>query len=185
MRITNKTRWKTRNLKTFVTQVCYKEMIDQRYINRLHVTFRYQAHSIYKHAHGVAGMRSWWMEISIPKDWKVDKTELAWLIAHELTHCQGLDHRHGNSNRYRQKGNWREIWGWAEALTLEEYAPEVITKPTALQEAEAKLASAKKALSKWQSKKKLATTKVQKYKDKVAYYNKRMEELKCQGANQQ
>lgn len=183
MKIINHTEWQTRNLKTFVSQVCEKELLDEKFRKRLQVTFRHRKRTQARpdeYPGGWAYHNSHIMEITLVKGVRPKKWALACVIAHELAHCQGVKgHRTLRTAQYSQ---WNAgsvaYYAWAKALTLECYAPEPKAIPsTAATKAQAKLANAESLLKQWTTKKKLATSKVQKYKDQVKYYQGRVKEL--------
>jgi len=177
MRIENRTHWSTRNLKSFVVKVCDREMVTPEYRKRLRVTFNYAKRIGADYwVGGYATYNSHYMTIHLPKD-KVHKRGLAHTIAHEMAHNHGVRHRSMHGPLYGYAPGWEELYAWADELPLEKKAPVVPAKPTKLQAAQAKLAGARAALKAWETKKKLAMTKTQKWKDKVYYYTQRVKEL--------
>lgn len=179
MQIVNKTHWQTRNLKTFVIQVCHKELMDQSYINQLHITFDYYkkpCHGYDDYPGGWAYYNSAIIHIHLPKE-KINKRALAKVLAHEMAHNQNVRHRSMRGPRYGWAEGWKEIYAWADKLTLEKYKVTIPTKPTSLTKAQAKLANAQTLLKTWQTKQKLANGKVSKYKEQVKYYEGRVKEM--------
>jgi len=117
------------------------------------------------------------MVIHLPKD-KIHKRALAKVIAHEMAHNQGVHHKSMHGPRYSfEDSGWTELYAWADELALEKVVPVIPPTPTKLNAAHTKLAGAQAALKAWTTKKKLAMTKVQTYKDRVKYYEARIKEL--------
>lgn len=183
MQIRNQTEWQTRNLKTFVSRVCQQELLDSKFVKRLVVTFEYKkscgSKDDDKYPHGYAWYKSTCAVIRLVKGVLPDKQALAKVIAHELAHCQGVHHKDMHGPRYGYAKGWREFYLWAKELPLERYAEGTTIQVTPLTKAQAKLASAQTLLKQWETKKKLASTKVLKYKEKVKYYQSRISELSC------
>ncbi len=179
MRIDNQTHWSTRNLKSFVVKVCDQEMVDVNYRKYLTVHFNYSkktGNGYDDYPGGYAGYNARYMYIHLPKD-EIYRPALAKVLAHEMAHNQGVRHKSMHNARYGWGEGWEEIYAWAKNMLLEKKVPVVPTKPTALNVAQTKLVSAQVALKAWSTKKKLAMGKVQRYKDKLVYYQQRIKEL--------
>jgi len=179
MRIVNHTHWRTRHLKTFVSRICDRELVDSSYRKRLIVTFMYgkaMGNGYDDHVTGRAPYHGFSMIIWLPKK-EIFKQSLAMVIAHEMAHNQGAKHRNLHTVRYDWVEGWKEEYAWAKALPLEKYQPVQPTQPGPAQKAQGKLANAQVLLKQWETKKKAAINKVQKYKDSVKYYEARVKEL--------
>jgi hypothetical protein len=119
---------------------------------------------------GCAYLHSHWMTVRLPKDTtKIDKVDFALVIAHELGHTRGLDHRRMNScATYGRVGRWREIYAWADGLPLE-----VKPKTSKRKQPDAKLEHCKRMFKAALTREKRATTLRKKWEAKVKYYTKR------------
>jgi hypothetical protein len=118
------------------------------------------------------------MTIRLPKDpVLVDKVDFAHVIAHELAHTRGLDHRRMNTcATYGRVGRWREIYAWADSLPLEVKPKVVKAKP----QPDAKLAHSERMLKAAMTREKRAVTIRRKWQTKVKYYSNK---IAAQGVN--
>ncbi|MFA5366113.1 MAG: M57 family metalloprotease, partial [Candidatus Bathyarchaeia archaeon] len=111
MKITNKTDLQNDQLSCFIREVAKREMVNLKG-SVFHVVYRRGGRN------GIAGYAYYGLParvtLKIPKDFQLDKVELAYVIAHEFCHTQGLRHNQMKnavySRRYADKNNidWRQ-----------------------------------------------------------------------------
>lgn len=101
------------------------------------------------------------------------REDFARVVAHEMEHCRGVRHD-GMCDTFKRAGEARGGGlpvPYAADLPIR--AREGKAKPTLGERVEARSAKAAEALLAWQRRLKVAQTKVRKYRQKVAYYERR------------
>lgn len=115
----------------------------------------------------------------VDPDWDHGKIQLATILAHELGHLAGLDHRDMRTS-YREltwNGNFDEKFAWAVDLPLGWKVERKKVAVTGLPLAEQKLAHAEAKVREWESKQKRAKTGIRSWKKKATYYRSRVKQL--------
>lgn len=86
----------------------------------------------------------------------VDKIDLAHVIAHELAHTRGMKDERAMRGcaLYGRKGNWRDLYAWAEQLPLEKAPPTKKPRPSV----DERIAHAQSMLRRALTREKRATT---------------------------
>lgn len=168
MKIINNTHWRSEHLRAFITRIAQDE-IEPSARKALVVTVKYNRAKDKGWCSGRAKLGRPVMTIMVPSQ-VVDKIDLAHVIAHELAHTRGMDHNQmRGSARYRRVGNWREIYGWAEAMPLEKEAPK--KKPRADVQLQ-RYARALAAEQRWATKLKRAQTALRNLRPKLRRYER-------------
>ena len=123
MRIVNKTRWSTRDLRALTWAVARIEL-DPAHRRRLRVTFV----NARRYLTGTAAIRGSWCVIRIPSPRLMapeilNLPKLAGLIAHEFAHVRGMDSERDmrSSDRYGcRNGGYKRVWAWANDYPIRE-----------------------------------------------------------------
>lgn len=141
MKITNKTKWQTKHLRAFISEVMKqapehlrRKMLDEKYRSRLEVEIRYnKAGQRGDYVCGRAAINSYWMRLLVGGH-AIDRVDLAHVIMHELAHTLGYRHpdMEGNPN-FMRVGRWRDVYAWAEELPLELVTPKAKPQGAELQ----------------------------------------------------
>lgn len=178
VKITNRTRLNTRHIGALIRAVAKRERLSDMEIDNLDVRIKYRRKCRLRpdnHPGGYAYLKTAIFSLSFVKGIQPDPAGTAKVIAHELAHCQGVEHGSAmNNTRYGWKEGWRDTWAWALEFPLE-MLPEV--KPVKLvgvDRVEAKMKTCQDALDKWNRKLKLASTKLRKWKTKMRYFENRL-----------
>ena len=167
MRVTNKTRWKTADLKAILLRSA-REELGQETIRRLRVEILYRKTSG-SSCSGYAVIGGFTSLVRVPRR-DVDKVDLAYVARHEFAHNRGLDHAAMRGcPLYRRVGRWREHYAWAEAMPLREKDRPPAPAPLA----ERREAAAREQLEEWERRLRRAAAKVRRYRARVRYYEKR------------
>jgi signal recognition particle subunit SEC65 len=169
MKIINQTRYRTDHLRAFVRRIAEDELSPKKR-KVAEITFVRAANSGgWSSGHASLGGRR--MKVRIPASAK--KIDLAMVIAHEMAHLRGMNHKQMRGNHhYHRLPATNELYAWAEELPLEISVPKDKAKPD-MQKVryERVLVSIKN----WQSKLKRAQTALRKLRDKERYYVKEFE----------
>jgi hypothetical protein len=180
MKIVNKTHWRTLDLARIMRRAAAEEFDDVgAVLKRACIVIAYnRGGTRYRESSGYARMpgdmerrtKEWRprVRLMVPSG-EVDPVDFAHTAAHEFAHTRGIDHDTMRGHpRYRRVGNWRTIYGWAEAMPITR-KPEPKARPSLRRSPlDAKIAHARAALSTWERKQKLATTKVKHYRRRLA-----------------
>lgn len=181
MKIINKTKWDTRHLRAFISEVMKRspehikrKFIHRNYRKRLVCEFGYNrgGNRFGGYVTGRAYLNSFSMRIMVGSQ-KVDKVDLAKVVAHELAHTLGYTHEDmkGNPLFVRDHGaRYRELYAWAETLPLDLVAPTVKLKGAELQELRYHRAQA--AIGRWTAKLKRAQIALKKLTRQERYYER-------------
>ncbi len=171
MKLTNKTHWRTDQLKKLVVEVARRELLNSGFTKRLQVTVKYKRASYRSMGYGgYAWYNSHSMVLKLPRIGPVDSARVAKIIAHELAHCQGVKHNCMHNTRYGWVEGWRQIWGWAAAHPIEGKSATVKIPSSPLNQILSKIAECKKRMAAWQRKAKLAKTYLSKHARRLRYY---------------
>ena len=184
MKLTNKTKYRTRDLKAFITWVSNEEhwTAAQRKRLKVEVVPSQMWHT------GEAWKGSFFITIRLPGPDRLSKSRAASLIAHELLHLTNKVHHKWKTERWmRGSGRYgyrdsERIWAAANQLKLEVPEPKVKAKPTPMEKAEAGLENAQAKVAEWERKVRLAQNRVKKWKAKVRYFEGRVKKLDGQPA---
>jgi len=171
MKIINKTHWRTDQIRTFLSRIAKQEELSADKRKRLIVTISYtksgDVDNGYSSGHAWVGGRH--MTVSVSKE-NLDKVDFAHVIAHEMAHIRGLQHKQMNGRiAYSRVGNWREFYAWAETLPLE--VKEVKAKQKADVQ-ETRYESVLTRLKSWETKLKRASNAIKKLRTQQRYYEK-------------
>jgi predicted SprT family Zn-dependent metalloprotease len=166
VKIENKTHWRTDHLRAFISRIA-KEELGAEARKRLHITVVYNRAKDKGYVTGCAflgGSRAW---IKVPSG-EVDKIDLAHVIAHELAHIRGMQHRQMTHNpQYSRVGDWRSRYAWALDMPLEKAQPKP-KQDVQVKRYEAVLAQERR----WQTKLKRAQTALKKLRPKLRRYER-------------
>jgi len=180
MKIVNKTKLQTDQLKCFIREVAKKELIDLK-DSVFAVVYRRGGRN------GIAGYAYYGMParvtLKIPRDFQTDKVELAYVVAHELAHSQGLRHKQMKNQIYSRKFanrhglDWRQHYLWADGLPLETATVIVsaLDKPSKEQVIRQKRDKCQAAMGKWESRVKRSQNRYLKWRRKFLYYESQLE----------
>ena len=180
MKIKNKTKYQTKHLRKFVTEIAKKELKHVSASRRKALTIEFVP-TRSRGCSGYAYISGYYARVRVEKDLTPGSHwELAVVIAHEMAHLAGA--KSGRSNERAMRSSipygWNkktpEYYSWAEDLPLEKKVEKVKAKPTALEKAEANLARIEKNISNWEVKAKRAKTALAKYRKQVKYYQGRV-----------
>ena len=180
MKLINKTNLRTDHLRVFVNRVAKEEMVELK-----HATFTVIYRRISSRGAYIGGFACYGLPprvtIKIPKDIPVDKVELAYVMAHEMAHAQGLRHKQMRNSRYsrrysiRNGEDWKKHYLWANDLPLERKPVEEKIKPTPDQTIRLKLDRCLKMVNRWYTRVKISQTLLKKWKQKSSYYSRQLE----------
>lgn len=179
MKITNKTHWETKHIRSLVSEVIRRSpayLKDQyrlkKYRKNLHVTVGYSRNG---NISGFGWYNSWSIKLGVPAN-TIDKAVLARVIAHELAHTLNYHHKDMKGNAlFYGVGNSHEIYAWAEHWPFGKTAPKARS-----QGAELKLARLGRVLkreSQWETKLKRAQNALKKIKVQRRYYERSLAAL--------
>jgi len=173
MNLINKTNLRTDQLQHLIKEVAKREMVD---LKDAIFTIIYRRGG----RNGIAGYAYYGLParvtLKVPKDFQIDKVELAYVISHELCHTQGLRHKQMKnaiySRHYAHKHNidWRQHYLWANDLPLEVTLVKVITPIPKSQIIQQKRDKCKRAMDKWENKVERSQNCYLKWRRKFMYY---------------
>ena len=179
MKLVNKTRWNSAQVKALIRAVAEKELLTPDNIKRLYVTMKYRKRSRYWDDVAVTGWgtyHAWNICLKVVRGvTRLDKVQMAKTIAHELAHNQGV--RHGGAMRgvdYGWAPGWREKWAWANDFPITLNAELVPVQRGSFDAASNEMQHCQKMITLWERKTKLARTKMRKWAVKLKYYEKKM-----------
>lgn len=179
IKITNETRWSTRDLRRFLARAAKYEEMDEHC--RRHGFARLVVRIQYRRAGGAFGYafyNSNSSRITLPREkppteerLRELKQQIAHTMVHEFAHNRGRRHRDmaGNPD-YCYVDGWRERVAWAEALPLTLAEPKTQAKPDAAD----KLEHCREKLTAWAGKVKRAQTGMKKWQQRVRYYERQL-----------
>jgi len=176
--IINKTDLKTDQLRQLIKEVAKRELVDLKDATFTIVHRRGGRNGIAGYAYYGLPAR---VTLKIPKDFTIDKVELAYVIAHELCHTQGLRHKQMKnaiySRRYANKHNidWKQHYLWANDFPIEREAVKVIApipKDIIIQQ---KRDKCKRVMLKWENKVERSQNNYLKWRRKFMYYQAKLE----------
>lgn len=132
MRINNKTKWNTRQLRSLLCEALRRnEKVEGKLDSwkRKHLTVDCVPARNKRWCSGRAVLNGTWMKIRIPSvPFDNQQKEIAWVFIHELYHNRG--HHHSNIGQMRHRPNWNEPqpeWDWAMSYPLNLMLP--VAKP--------------------------------------------------------
>ena len=180
MKLRNDTNWDTNQFKGFIRVVAESEALTPDDISKLDVKLKYGRRSNRRenaHVRAWGYYGRWDFRLAVVKDVKLDKVYLARTIAIMLTYNQGVRAGKVRHNPSFYGKGWQEKWAWASELPLEMHIEQPVVKPTkpikVLQEIQHCLTQ----VVAWETKRKLADTKIKTWQRKLRYYEKRSREL--------
>lgn len=182
MKITNKTKYRTDDLRKFIYWVAKQEMYDASYTKRLVV----EAVPARRWHTGCAPLGGRHITIRIPKPDIMDKTKLASLIAHEMLHNNQkrsdfkpytTERQMRGSSRYGYHNNEMH-WSGAKELELRVIEPKVKQVKGPHDRALAGQAKAAKKVADYEKKIKREQKLLKKWQKKLKYYDKRVDVTK-------
>lgn len=182
MKLINKTNLKSDQLRIFIREVARREMVPLKHAVFTIIYRRISCRGAYIGGVAFLGMPPR-IKIKIPRNIPIDKVELGYVLAHEMAHSQGLRHKQMRnpiySRRYARKHgkDWRQFYGWANNLPLENKPAEEKIKPTPDQTIRHKLDRCLKMANKWCSKIKRSQSIYKKWKQKSSYYAKKFKQV--------
>lgn len=197
MKLINRTRWRTNDLKRIASRVAREELNDtprqRRQRKDLEVEIVYSASG--RHT-GCAYLRGAYARIRLPRprplperlktrlltegradtiarfeDYhKPDPVTLAWLFAHEFAHVRGQRHATmtGDVMRCTNTARARYVWAAELPIRLKTEKP----KPTSVDRVGARFTHARVMLAKAETRRKRAVTIEKKWRAKVRYYER-------------
>lgn len=171
MKLTNKTNWRTDQLRAIVKEVAKREMVS---LDHAQVTFKNRARKSSVNGWAYYGMPVRTL-IRLPVS-TVDKVELAYVLAHEMAHSQGIHHcQMRKDGPYRRGGDWRATYAWAEALPLER-KPEQLKLPAIPRQLsiQVRMIHAQAMANHWQRKVKFGQTWLRKWTRRARRYELQM-----------
>ncbi len=174
MRIKNSTNWCTADFKRILQRVAAEEL-EPPHRKRLRVEIHQMRGRQNPHGwcRGFAYIRGYWMKLTVPKEY-VDPVDFAFVAAHEMAHCRGLDHPNMRHPRYRRMGDqYRTIYGWAGEMTI--MAKAARPAPTVYDKLTNALAHAQRMLERHARRMRLQLTVTKRWQRRVAYYQRRLE----------
>lgn len=177
MKITNTTTWRTDHLRAILRTAAELEL-DPADRKRLDVVIVYSRRGWVSGNARLGGRHlSRWapltVRLRVPKD-KVDPRAFAWLACHEFAHSRGMVHRNMPA-WYRWGGKNHPRYAFAEGLPIERPQPKA--KPAKDQVLAGKLAHAQAMLKVADTRLKRAKTIQAKWKRRVAYYQKAVDQV--------
>jgi hypothetical protein len=187
--IRNHTAWQTKMLRPFIARIAREEFPGTKPSNtrtRLTVVVKYHRGgdmgTTYCSGHAYYNSSSSQINVPHPKHGGAFPVkDFCHVVGHEFGHCRGLKHsemgwQHGNSCN-RGGYSWPHYEGWASKLPL----PLPVMKKTVdhADRRAAKLQRAYAALETWQRKHKLATTKLQTWKRRIAALERAQAKAAC------
>ena len=173
MKIINKTELRTDQLQHLIKFVAKKEMVDLKDAIFTVIYRRGGRNGIAGYAYYGQPAR---VTLKVPKDYQIDKVELAYVIAHELCHTQGLRHKQMKnaiySRRYANKHNidWRKNYLWAEEFPLEATLVKVVAPVPKSQIVQQKRDKCKCAMDRWEKRVERSQNCYLKWRRKFMYY---------------
>lgn len=173
MRVINKTKWRTDQLKAIAQRVA-KDELDPEKAKRITITFvstrpKYGARAYSSGYCSYLGGNNIIVRLHHTLQ---NKTDLGMVLAHEMAHARGMNHKQmRNAPRYNRVGNYREVYAWAEAMPLE-VKPKRAKAPVDIQAVRHKRILA--ATKRWETKLKRAQTALKKLRAQDRYYSRAM-----------
>ena len=173
-------------------EVAKRELLSPEGIRCLRVTFTTRRQSRFRKTSNVTGwayLRGYTMQVNLPHPLGVpaDPAEVAWVMAHELAHCQGVRHGKSMTAAYGWGAFRKGGWDWAKTFVLE-LKPE----PAPMKKAgdSEKSGRCLEMVETWERKAKFAKTKLSLWKRRLKYYERKMAAIKlpavteCEGAHE-
>jgi len=173
MKITNKTNLRTDQLQNLIKEVAKREIVDLKDSVFTIIYRRGGRNGIAGYAYYGSPAR---VTLKVPKDFPIDKAELAYVTAHEFCHTQGLRHKQMKnaiySRRYAYKHNidWRQHYLWANDLPLEVTSVKVAVPVPKSYVVQQKKDKCKRAMDKWEKKVERSQNCYLKWRRKFMYY---------------
>jgi hypothetical protein len=179
MKLINKTNLRSDQLNNFIREVAKKEMVDLKDGIFTIIYRRISSRGTYIGGYAYYGLPAR-VTIKVPKNVPIDKVELAYVIAHELCHTQGLKHKQMKNAIYnrryanKHKIDWKQHYLWANDLPLEietKNSINAVPKNIIIQQKRDKCL---KMMNKWNFKIKAASKAYIKWRRKTKYYERQL-----------
>lgn len=176
MTITNRTTYRTEDLRAILARVAADELADHR---EKRTALRVEV--VYGRGAGVSGVawrRACRVRLRVPKD-GVSPCLFAWLAAHELAHVRGMSHRRMPAYLNNFTATSKERWAWAYSIPIRQAVP---VQKSALAAYQARLAHVQTMLRKADTRLKRAATIRAKWARKLALAERRLAQAEADQA---
>lgn len=159
MKIENRTHWRTDHLRAFVVLVADLEL-DSEKRRGYTVLFKYGRRGVVSGRAHIGGSSC---RIMLPK-LGVGKPGLAYVLAHEMAHSRGLNHK-GMRGAARYTWKYGTLYDWALALPLDikTASPKVSTE----EKRASKMVNAEKMVGVWEKRVKRSNTWLKKWRRRL------------------
>lgn len=164
MRIINHTRYQSKQIRYLVTAVAKRELMDASYRKMLTVVVKHRKTNW--HVLGRGSYKRAWIALYLD-DALIDPVQLAYVIAHEIAHTQGVHHSGALPRFIEMTDKIKDAYAWAKTYPIE-HAPDK-SKP-----AKDPMLHAQMMRDKWIRKVKQAQNKLRKWDRSVKYYERKM-----------
>lgn len=186
MKLSNETVWRTDQLRALIARVAEEEL-DPEIRRRLLVEIRPGRR---RYIHGRAGLGGahvrLWLPAPVTRSLResadgrpvrrlLNAARLAFVVAHELAHCRGMDHRKMRGNpRYSWVEGWEAFYGWAAEIAIEpQPAP---PRPGLAARRQARVEHARALLARWERAARLAARRAQRWRRRLRAAERRLAE---------
>ena len=172
MKITNHTKYDTRDIMKLVNRVA-KDELNPGGLKNARISIKYRRNGgiggwCY---YGTIAQPNVRMRLQLPRT-NLDVVSLALVIAHELAHARGAKHREMNKRRYKWGEGWRDLYAYAKDFPIGVKTDP--PKPTLDEKRQKELVKAQKMVGVWTTKSKRAATTLKKWQRKVKAIEKRL-----------
>jgi hypothetical protein len=143
MRVTNSTRWNTKDITRLIYRVA-KDELQAGQLKKANIKVKYARKNSTCLGDCTYGTPqdprvNMTLNLKHPGE-EIDMVQLAHVIAHELAHSKGIHHRDMGNARYGWTDGWREHYSWARAFPVglnPEHAEKCHAEKVMLQRADA------------------------------------------------
>ena len=174
MKITNETKYRTEDFRMIIWRVA-KEELDQEQRKHLVVVIRYRRAAdgdVYGRCYGRGSTPHIVMYISRRRATArihLNPMNFAHGIAHELAHCRGMTHEQMRGSKYDWRGP-QDSFAWARGYEIRSVEPKSLKSKSP----DLKLTHARAMLLAKERQTRRLQTLVKKWRQKVAYYERRL-----------